>query len=104
LQKDIKEFEAANIQVVSISYDSVESLAKFAKKHNITFPLLSDPQSKTIRAFGVLNERAQGQQAGIPNPITMLIDGDLIVRDHLTSSVVRRHSTQQLIEKAKSLD
>jgi len=104
LQKDIKELEAANIQVVGISYDSVDVLATFTKKHKITFPLLADPDSKVIDAYGVRNERARDRQAGIPNPITIIVDGKLKVRGHLPGSVFRRHSTKQLIEMVKSLD
>ena len=104
LQKEIKELEAANIQVVGISYDSVDVLAKFTKQHKITFPLLSDPDSKVIDAYGVRNERAQGRQAGIPNPITIIVDGKLKVRGHLPGNVVRRHTTKQLIDMVKSLD
>ena len=104
LQKDIKDLEAANIQVVGISYDSVDVLAKFTKKHKITLPLLSDPDSKVIDAYGVRNERARDRQAGIPNPITMIVDAKLKVRGHLPGNVVRRHSTKQLIDMVTSLD
>jgi peroxiredoxin len=103
LQKNIKEIDAAKIQVVGISYDSADVLAKFAKKRNITFPLLADRDSKVIEAFGVRNERARGRQAGVPNPITIIVDGDLKVRGHLPGSVIRRHSTKKLIEMAESL-
>lgn len=104
LQKDIQQLEAANIQVVGISYDSVDVLTKFTKKHNITFPLLSDPDSKVIDAYGVRNERGRGRQAGIPTPITIIVDGNLKIRSHLPGSVVRRHSTKQLVDAAKKLD
>ena len=104
LQKDIKDIEAANVQVVGISYDSVDVLAKFTKKHGITFPLLADPDSKVIDAYGVRNARARGSQVGIPNPITIIVDDNLIVRGQLPGKVVRRHSTKQLIDMVKSLD
>jgi peroxiredoxin len=104
LQKEIKDLEAANVQVVGISYDSVDVLAKFTKKHRITFPLLADPDSKVIDAYGVRNERARGRQAGIPKPITIIVDSDLRVRGHLPGDVRRRHSVKQLIDMVKSLD
>ncbi len=103
LQQDIQKFDAANLQIVGISYDSVDVLAKFTAQRKITFPLLSDPDSKAIDAFGVRNERAQGAQAGIPNPITIIVDGDMKVRGHLPGSVVRRHSTSKLVELGESL-
>jgi hypothetical protein len=38
-----------------ISYDPPEILAAFAKQHGITFPLLSDVGSATIKRYGILN-------------------------------------------------
>lgn len=58
-----------------MSYDSPEVLAAFSKQRGITFPLLSDTGSPTIKAFGILNPAAQtGPQAGIPYPGTFLLD------------------------------
>jgi len=41
--------------LATISYDSPEILAAFAKQHGITFPMLSDAGSATIKRFGLLN-------------------------------------------------
>ena len=41
-----------NVAVVGVSTDSVESHAEFAKHHNLTYTLLSDPSHKTIEAYG----------------------------------------------------
>ena len=38
-----------------ISYDSQEILAGFAKRNGITYPLLSDVGSATIRRYGIVN-------------------------------------------------
>jgi peroxiredoxin len=40
---------------VAVSYDSPQLLADFSKRHGITFPLLSDTGSATIRRYGILN-------------------------------------------------
>lgn len=45
--------------LAAISYDSTEVLATFTKEHGITFPLLSDPGSATIKAYGILNTVAE---------------------------------------------
>ena len=57
-----------------MSYDSVETLKKFADAHGITFPMLSDEGSKTITAWGILNRDATGRTAGIPYPGTFVLD------------------------------
>jgi hypothetical protein len=65
-----------------ITYDSIEILADFAKRQNITLPLLSDPQSATIRAFGILNTTVptDSMAYGIPYPGTYIVDASGIVK------------------------
>lgn len=66
----------------AILYDSVEILADFTKRKNITFPLLSDPGSKVIREFGILNTSvpADNMQYGIPYPGTYIVNREGIVQ------------------------
>ena len=45
--------------MATISYDPVEPIAAFAKQHGITFPMLSDAGSVTIKKFGILNPVAE---------------------------------------------
>lgn len=96
LQKDLKAIAAAGAQVVGISYDSVDTLKKFADARDITFPLLSDEGSKTIHAFGI------HYKDGLPHPCTYLIDQQGVVRAKLSEEGYRkRHPNQQLIDAAK---
>lgn len=41
--------------LAAISYDPPETLAAFSRQRGITFPLLSDAGSSTIKAFGIVN-------------------------------------------------
>jgi hypothetical protein len=45
--------------LAAISYDSPEILAEFSRRRGITFPLLSDSDSATIKAYGILNTVAE---------------------------------------------
>lgn len=76
LQSNLDKIRAEGLGVAAISYDSVEVLKSFAERRGITYPLLSDPQSKIIRDFGILNDQAQpgSMQYGIPYPGTYLLD------------------------------
>jgi len=76
LQNNLQNIRAEGLEVVAISYDSVAVLKNFADRRSITFPLLSDPESKIIRDFDILNEQAQPgtPQYGIPYPGTYLLD------------------------------
>jgi len=52
------EFKAAGVAVIGISPDSVESHAKFRKKHGLTLSLASDQQKKVAEAYGVWVEKS----------------------------------------------
>ncbi len=83
----------------------MDVLAKFAGQRKITFPLLSDPGSKTITAYGLLNQEAKGTRiAGVPYPGTYLLDKDGIIRAKLFREGYReRHSTEELIKAAEAI-
>jgi peroxiredoxin Q/BCP len=104
LQSDLKSIEDAGIQVIGISYDSPEALKRFSDKAKITFPLLSDPGSKTIDAYHIRNEAARAKAEGVPNPGTFILDREGIIRAKLFLEGFReRHTTEAMIEAAKSI-
>jgi peroxiredoxin len=55
LQGRLEELGKNGIGVAAITYDSQEILAGFANRNRITFPLLSDVGSATIRRYGIVN-------------------------------------------------
>ena len=80
LQQARQEFEAKGIEVASITYDSQAILKSFADRKGISYPMLSDPQSEIIRAFGILNPDGKGFAAGIPYPGMYYISSDGIIQ------------------------
>src|SRR5699024_5374507 len=48
---------AAGYQIIGISPDDPEDIKAFADQENLTFPLLSDPGSKTAQAYGSFGEK-----------------------------------------------
>jgi peroxiredoxin Q/BCP len=48
---------AAGVQVIGLSPDSPDKLAKFRARDGLTFPLLSDPEKKTLEAYGAYGEK-----------------------------------------------
>ena len=56
-QGGIDELEAAGVTVVGISPDEPAKLAKFREKEGLTFPLLSDPDTEVLRAYGAYGEK-----------------------------------------------
>ena len=45
------------MDVVGISPDKVEALEKFKQDHDLTFPLLSDPEKSVLKAYGAYGEK-----------------------------------------------
>jgi peroxiredoxin len=104
LQTDLKSIEDAGIHVIGISYDSPEVLKKFSDRSKITFPLLSDPESKTIDAYHIRNDAAKGKAVGVPHPGTFILDREGVIRAKLFLEGFRdRHTTEALVEAAKTV-
>ncbi|MEM7433103.1 MAG: peroxiredoxin [Pseudomonadota bacterium] len=53
LRDNIFEFRANNAQILGVSFDDVETHAKFAENHSLPFPLLADTEGKAADAYGV---------------------------------------------------
>ena len=51
------EFRKLDVTVIGVSRDSTTSHVKFAEKHSLPFILLSDPELKVIKAYGVWQEK-----------------------------------------------
>jgi thioredoxin-dependent peroxiredoxin len=80
-------FAAAGAEVVGVSSDSLESHRRFAAKHDLPFPLLSDGEGTVRKLYGV--EKTLGL---IPGRATFVIDKDGIVRHAFASQLeVGRH-------------
>src|SRR5216683_1747034 len=55
LETRVADLVKSGIGLAAVSYDPVPVLADFSKRRGITFPLLSDAGSETIKRYGVLN-------------------------------------------------
>ena len=72
LQDRVEELRGQGLGVAAISYDSETVLADFSRRRGITFPLLSDDDSKVITEFGILNTvaaEAQGPNGDDPEVV-----------------------------------
>jgi thioredoxin-dependent peroxiredoxin len=54
---NMRDLNDAGIDVVGISPDKPEKLAKFRDAEGLTFPLLSDPDRKVLTAYGAYGEK-----------------------------------------------
>jgi peroxiredoxin Q/BCP len=51
-----EELQSKGIIILGVSKDSVASHKKFAEKYHLSFPLLSDETTETIKAYGAWND------------------------------------------------
>lgn len=84
LQGRYDEIKAQGLGLVSITYDTPETLKKFSDSRGITFPLVSDPGSAIIKRYGLFNDTVDPQTRayGIPHPGTFILDakGTVVAR------------------------
>ena len=85
LQRNLAQFEAANVAVFAISYDPIEEQQAFAKEFGISYPLLADPDHAVIEATGILNTLVKPDESvyGIPFPGSYVIGTDGTVEEKL---------------------
>ena len=77
MQAELGALVSDDVELVTVSTDSMYALRAFADKEGFTFPLLSDfwPHGAVARAYGVLHE-----DIGIALRGTFLVDRDGVVR------------------------
>jgi peroxiredoxin Q/BCP len=75
------DFQAAGIEIVGVSRDSVVSHDKFKAKHNLPFALASDEDGRMVEAYGVWVEKSMYGRTymGIERS-TFLIEGNGTVK------------------------
>ncbi len=102
LQKSLKEIESSGGQIVGISYDSTKALQDFARRSDITFPLLADEGSKTIDAFAIRNLDVPEKYEGVAYHATFIVDQKGIIRSKLYQvSYQERPAVEALVTALK---
>ncbi len=89
--------------VLGISKDSLKSHGNFKAKYSLNFPLLSDPDLKIIKAYGVWKEKKMyGKTTMGVERSTLLIDGRGIIRKVWRKVKVEGH-VDEVLEAVKAL-
>ena len=95
LQGRLADIRKAGMGLAAISYDPVPVLADFSRRRGITFPLLSDAGSETIKRYGILNTTIdpQNQLYGYPFPGTFIVDRQGIVTSRFFEEAYQERDT-----------
>jgi len=101
LQEKMSAFDALGISVLAISYDEPDALKDFQDAYGITYTLLSDPDSKVIRDYGILNTLIAEDDHpwfGIPFPGTYVTDSQgIITHKFFENNLVLRVGPEELL-------
>lgn len=97
------EFEQAGAVILGVSADSVKSHEKFAEKHNLLFPLISDESKTVLSAYEVWKEKSLYGKTflGIERT-TFVIDKSGVIRKIWPKVKVEGH-IDEVLEFVKSL-
>ena len=96
LQSRMPELSKQGLGVAAVSYDAVPILADFSRRRGITFPLLSDVGSATIRKYDILNTTippSNAQSYGIPFPGTFILDRNGVVTSRFFEQAYQERAT-----------
>ena len=96
LQGGVAELKRQGLSLAAVSYDPVAVLADFSQRRGITFPLLSDPGSATIKRYGILNTtvpETNQQSYGIPFPGTFMLNTQGVVTSRFFEQAYQERST-----------
>lgn len=73
------ELRALGLELVAVSHDSVEELARFKRRHGFDMALVADPELQIIRRYNLQNRNftpKRGPFRDMAIPATILIDAD----------------------------
>jgi peroxiredoxin len=96
LQTRTADLKKQGINIAAVTYDPVPILGDFARRRGITFSLLSDPGSTTIKRYGILNTTVPetNQQAyGIPFPGTFMLNAQGVVTARFFEQAYQERNT-----------
>jgi peroxiredoxin Q/BCP len=103
LQSALSDIRATDGNVLAVSVDDPDNSREIAEAYGLEFPLLSDPEAETIRAYGILHEDG-GLDGDIARPATFILDreGRIVWRD-LTENWRIRARPAEILEELRAI-
>ncbi|HEY0265318.1 MAG TPA: peroxiredoxin [Rhizomicrobium sp.] len=99
----LKKFEKLGVRVIGVSKDSLESHAKFRKKHKLKIALGSDPDLAMAQAWGVWGEKTlYGRKYMGMERATFLVNAKGVIEEAWRKVKVPGH-VEAVLEAAKAL-
>ena len=105
-QEHLRKVAARNTVVLGVSRDDTASHQRFAAKYKLTFPLLSDPEAKVCKAYGVYVQKSlYGRTYWGIERTTVIIDEEGRLAKIFSNVRVEGHTQEvlQALEPASSV-
>ena len=80
VRDNISQYNNTNAEVISISVDSVYTLAKYKEEHHLNFQMLSDFNKEVSTAYGSIYQTFGFDMQGVSKRSAFVIDKEGIVR------------------------
>jgi glutaredoxin-dependent peroxiredoxin len=80
VRDNLKYYENVNAKVFGISVDSLFTLNKFKEEQNLNFPLLSDFNKETSKAYGSLYDSWKFDMQGVSKRSAFVADKEGVIR------------------------
>ena len=102
LNTNAEQIEALGYNIAAVSYDAPDALMAFADKFDVGINLLSDPESDTIKAFGILNEDFDADHFayGVPHPHIFVVSKEGVVLEVLAEEGYKDRPSIETILKS----
>ena len=100
LRDDLPRFSDQNVQLVTVSVDSVFSHKVWAQQEGFDFPLLADfwPHGEVAQAYGVFDENK-----GVALRGTFLIDTEGVIRYKVVNGVPDARNQDEYVKAVEAL-
>ena len=95
LQGRVDALRKQGLGLAAITYDPVAVLADFSTRRGITFPMLSDQGSATVKRYGILNTTIPetNELFGYPFPGTFILNRDGVVTARFFEATYQERDT-----------
>lgn len=95
LRDEYEHLNMDDIAIIGVSGDDIKSHQEFAKKYDLPFPLVADPDHEILQKYGVWGEkRFYGRSSMGTKRTTFLIDEEGIIRDVIKRPNVKQHAEE----------
>lgn len=82
VNRALPRFRALGLNVVSVSVDPVEEIARFHAEQSIGYSMLADPEGRVVESLGIRDAQypTGSRPHGVPHPMIFVLDRQGMVR------------------------